>query len=245
MGLANSVRAVNCLRLHGRVPPRIIQHHVARRRQVQAGARRPEAEQKDRCVRVVLESADHLLPVLRLAGEQVGGDLMLAALLFQQEQHPHELAEHQHLLPFGDQRIQQLEQGLRLAGGGVAADELRVAADLAQTRERGEHMYLALIEALLGHRLHHLLAAAAQFGQVKLALLFAKLAVAALFDAVRQILGYVLLEPAQQQRAQLGRQPASGDALRRFGVLATGLVGVREVLLVAQVARLDEIHDAP
>ena len=96
-------------------------------------------------------------------------------------------------MPFGDQRVQQLEQGLRLAGRGVAADELRVAADLAQPREGGQHMYLALIEALLSHRLHHLFAAAAQFSQVKLALLFTKLAVPPLFDPVRQILSHVLL----------------------------------------------------
>jgi hypothetical protein len=85
-----------------------------------------------------------------------------------------------------------------------------VAANLAQPREGGQHMYLALVQALLGHRLHHLLAAAAQFGQVKLALLVAKLAVAALLDALGQIFGHVLLEAAQQQRAQLGRQPAPG-----------------------------------
>ena len=120
-----------------------------------------------------------------------------------------------------------------------------MAANLAQPREGGQHVNLALVEALLGHGLHHLLAAAAQFGQVELALLVAQLAVAALLDAVGQILGHVLLEPAQQQRAQLGREPPAGDALGRFGVLAARLVGLGELLLVAEVAGLDEIDDAP
>ena len=120
-----------------------------------------------------------------------------------------------------------------------------MAADLAQPREGGQHVHLALVEALLGHGLHDLLAAAAQFGQVELALLVAQLAVAALLDAVGQILRDVLLQPAQQQRAQLGREPAPGDALGRFGILAARLVGLGEMLLVAEVAGLDEIHDAP
>jgi hypothetical protein len=33
------MRAVNGLRFHGRVPPRIVEHHVAGCRQIQAGAR--------------------------------------------------------------------------------------------------------------------------------------------------------------------------------------------------------------
>ena len=105
---------------------------------------------------------------------------------------------------------------------------------------------LLLLRPLLGDGLHDLVAAAAQFGQIKFALLVAELAIAALLDAVGQILGDVLLQAAQQQRAQLGREPAAGDALGGFGVLAAArLVGLEEMFLVAEVAGLDEIHDAP
>ena len=47
-------------------------------------------------------------------------------------------------------------------------------------------MVLPLIAAF-GHRVHDLLAAAAQFGQVKLALRLAQFAIAPLLDAVGQI----------------------------------------------------------
>ena len=95
-----------------------------------------------------------------------------------------------------------------------------MAADLAQARERGEHVNLALVETLFGDGLHDLLAAAAQFGQVKFALLFAQFAIAALLDAVGQILGDVLLQAAQQQRTQFGGKPPAGDALGDLGVFA-------------------------
>ena len=65
-----------------------------------------------------------------------------------------------------------------------------------------------------------LVAAAAQFGQIKFPLLVAELAIAALLDAVGQILRDVLLQPAQQQRAQLGRKPPARDALGGLGVFA-------------------------
>ena len=151
--------------------------------------------------------------------------LMLPRLtfLFQQVQHLHELAEDQNFLAFGNQRVEQFKQRLGLAGRGVVADELRMAANLAQARERGQHVHLALVEALLGDGLHDLVAAAAQFGEVKFPLLVAERAIAAFLDAVGQILGDVFLQAAQQQRAQLGRKPPARDALGRFGFLAARL----------------------
>ena len=121
-----------------------------------------------------------------------------------------------------------------------------MAANLAQARERGEHVNLALVEPFSRDGLHDLLAAAAQFGQVKFALRFAQFAIAALLDAIGQILGDMFFQAAQQQRAQLGGKPAAGDALGGIGVLfAAGLVGFGEMFLGAEVAGLDEINDAP
>ena len=98
-----------------------------------------------------------------------------------------------------------------------------MAANLAQPRERGQHVHLALVEALLCDGLHHLVAAAAQFGQIQFPLLVAERTIAPLLDAVGQILRDVLLQAAQQQRAQLGRKPLARDALGGFGFLAARL----------------------
>ena len=56
----------------------------------------------------------------------------------------------------------------------------------------------------------------------------------------------MLLQPAQQQRAQLGGKFAARDALGGLGIFAAlRLVGVEELFLIAEIIRLDEIHDAP
>ena len=80
------------------------------------------------------------------------------------------LAEDQDLLSFGQQRLQQFEQRFGFPRSAVVADQLRMAADLTQARERGQHMNFALVEPFLRNRLHHLLAAATQFGQIEFSL---------------------------------------------------------------------------
>ncbi len=205
-----------------------------------------------------MEGVDHRLPVLGLAGKNVRLDVSRLAFLFKQLQHLHELAENQNLLAVGNQRVEQFKERLGLAAGGVAADQRRMAADLAQPRERGQNVHLALVDALLLDHLHHLIAAAAQFGQVEFALLVAERAVEPLLDAVGQILRDVFFQAAQQQRAQLRRKPFARDALDGLGFspprlfprrvshgLRTRLVSFRELLLVAEIAGLDKIHDAP
>ncbi len=117
---------------------------------------------------------------------------------------------------------------------------------------------LLLFRPCSWHGLHDLVAAAAQFGEIKFPLLVAQRTIAALLDAIRQILGDVLFQAAQQQRAQLGRKPAARNTLGRLGLLATrfrrgnglfaaraGFVRLDKLLLVAEVTGLDEIHDAP
>src|ERR1051326_1894658 len=101
-----------------------------------------------------------------------------------------------------------------------------MATNLPQASKGSQHMNFALVEAFLGDGFHHLLAAPTQFGEVELPLFLAELAIAPLFDTVGQVLGDVLLEPADQQWTQLRGQPASGDALRGFGILATRFVSL-------------------
>jgi hypothetical protein len=53
----------NRLRLHRRVLPRIVQHHVTGVGEIQTGSRRAQTQQKYAGLRVGLERADDLLPV--------------------------------------------------------------------------------------------------------------------------------------------------------------------------------------
>src|SRR6058998_3362285 len=134
----------------------------------------------------------------------MGGDSALETFGFKELEHLHELAEEEDLLALRDERVEQFEQGLGFAGEGVAADEFGMAADLAQAGEGGQDMDFALVEALFQHGAHHLLAAAAQLGQVKLALLVAERAIAALLDALGQIFGDMFLEAAQKEGTEFG-----------------------------------------
>ena len=115
------------------------------------------------------------------------GNLARGAFLLQDFQHLDKLAEEQNLLALRHQRLEQFKKRVRLAGGGIVADQLRMAANLAQAGQRRQDVNGASLQAALGHGIHDLLAAAAQFGQVKLPLLLAQLAIAPLLDAVRQI----------------------------------------------------------
>ena len=160
------MRAVDGLRLHRRVPPRIVKHDVAGVGQIQAGARRAQTQEEHARAGVFLEIVDNRLAVLGLAGEDVRADVAGVAFFFENVQHLHELREHEHLLPFRHQRIEQFKQSIRLAGSCVAADERRMAAYLSQPGERGEDVHLALVEPLCGDGLLDGFAAAAEFGQI-------------------------------------------------------------------------------
>ena len=111
------------------------------------------------------------------------------AFLFEEFKHLDELAEDQDFLAFGQERIEQLEKVSVLPEADSLPTRLRVTANLAQPGKGGQHVDLALIEPFLGHGFHDLLAAAAQFGQVKFALFLAQFAIAALLDAIGQIFG--------------------------------------------------------
>src|SRR5437868_7234827 len=55
LGLADPVRSIDCLGFNGRVPPGIIEHHIAGRGQVESGASSTQAQKKHRSVGVILE----------------------------------------------------------------------------------------------------------------------------------------------------------------------------------------------
>ncbi len=85
------------------------------------------------------------LPVFSFAGKDVCGNLPLPAFGLENSQHLDELAEDEHLLAFRQQRLQQFEQRFRFSRRAVVANQLRMAADLAQASERGQHMNFALV----------------------------------------------------------------------------------------------------
>ena len=72
--LANAVGAVDGLRLHRRVPPRVEEHDVARGGEVEARARGLELKQENRNGRVGLKLVHQRLPVFGLAREQQVGE---------------------------------------------------------------------------------------------------------------------------------------------------------------------------
>ena len=121
-------------------------------------------------------------------------------------------------MPLGVERLEQFEErlGLARAEALLAAGERRMAANLAQARERGEDVHARLARRGVERGKH--LAAALQFGEIKFALVLGELAVEALLDAVGQILRDVLLQAAQHDRTHAaGEQRARG--LRRAAVV--------------------------
>ncbi len=146
-------------------------------------------------------------------------------------------------MPFRQQRLEQLEQRLELARRqtGAAADQRRVAADLAQPRQRREDRDLVLAHAT-GRRRHLVNqgAAALELGEVELPLLLCQLAVASFFDALRQIGGDLALHAPQEHRPQLGGQQRA-DVRRRVGPVEARA----ELRPAAQIPGVHERHDAP
>ena len=237
--------AVDRLGFHGRVPPRVVQDHVAGGGEVQSRAGGAQAQQEYARIGIVLEGLHHGLAFFGLTRENVRPNLALAALGLQEFEHLHKLAEDENLVSLAQQRIEQLEQRFGFSGRRIAAHQGGMATNLAQTRKRRQHMDFAFGDAFFSHRLHNLVPAAAQLGKIQFALLFAEFAVPALFDAFGKIFGHLLFKAAHHHGPQFGREAAAGDAGRHRVRGNRRLVRLQEVVLRTEVARLDEVHNAP
>ena len=120
--LTDAVGAVDGLGFDGGVPPGVVKDDVAGGGEVESGAGGAEAQQENAGIRVGLEGVDDVLTVFGFAGEEVGGHLAGFALGFEKLEHLHELAEDEDFLAFGEQRFEEFEKGIGLAGSGVAAE---------------------------------------------------------------------------------------------------------------------------
>jgi hypothetical protein len=239
------VGTVDGLGFDSGIPPGIIEHDVTCGGEIEAGAGGPEAQEKKGGVGIVLERVDHVLALFGLAGQDVSGNLAVAALFFQKLKHLDELAEDKNLLAFSEERFEQLEKGVGFSRGGIVADQLGVATDLAQTSERGQDVHFAFGEALFLDGFKDLITAAAQFREVKFSLRVAQFAVAPFLDAFGEIFGDLSFEAAEHEGAQFGGEPAAGNFLGPSVVIPAGFVILAEVVLFAEIGRLDEINDAP
>ena len=243
--LADAMGAVDGLGFDSGVPPRIIEDDVAGGGQIQTGTGGAKAEEENGAVGIVLKSLGDELAILGFSGQDVSGNLPRGAFCFQDFQHLNELAEDEDLLVFGHKRLEQFKKSVSFAGGGIVADQLRMTTNLAQSGQGSQDVNGASAQAAFGDGVQDLFAAAAQFGEVKFPLRFAQFAVAPLLDAVGQIVGHLAFEAAQHEGPQLGRKAAAGNALFVGGIFAAGLVFLAKFLLAAEVAGLNEVHDAP
>ena len=149
------MRAIDRLRLDRRVPPRVVENHIRRGREVQPEAGRLQRQQKHRVAALRLELRDQRLAILRLAGEHQVPDSGGGEPLPDDFEHRHELAEDEHLVALVAQLLHAFEQFLELGRRRVAvrrAEQRRVAADLAQLHQARENAEARLVE--LPRRFH-------------------------------------------------------------------------------------------
>src|SRR5207249_10119980 len=107
--LADAMGAIYGLSFNRRIPPRIVKHDVAGRRQVESCSGGPQAQEENRRIGIILESLHDSMSFLGFTGEHVSGNLALFTFRFENPKHLHELTEKKHLLAFGQQWFEQLK----------------------------------------------------------------------------------------------------------------------------------------
>ena len=211
------------------------------RRQVQAGAARPQRDEEH--VRFAAVEPAHKLCTHRLWGGTLQGKVAHARFVqpfCQQFQHGGELAEQQDAVSALHSSRHQLHAGVQLGAAAVPVvrHKAGVAADLPQAHEHREHRHfiLGLGGAQLFPRVHH-------SGKVELALLLVQLDAVEILGLGRQLFEHLGLHAPQDERPGQLVQPPQGilvlllhDGLFKPG--AEGLVG-------RQIPRHQEGEDAP
>src|SRR6266403_2042542 len=166
--------ATDRLRFDRRIPPRIEQKDVLRRRQVQAQSARLQADQEQPAVRGRLKARDALVAILGPAVEIFVRDAMALKALAHDGKHARELREHERLVALIERRLskpQQRFEDLYLRPGDAVAFDAR--------KQRPAVMVAQLF--------------------VELALLAFEFAVKRLLDLRRQVAKHLLLRATQQK----------------------------------------------
>ena len=244
MLLANTMRAIGRLVLRGHVPPRIVVDDHVGRRQVEAHAARLERDQKHRHL-AHLELRNHLGTALlgRSARELKEGDVLLGQALTDNIEHTRKLAEQQDAMSAVECAVHELHARIEFGAPRlvILVVQTRVAADLAQLGELGEHLKLVFLK--LGRlAVLHLLGDAVLICQVQLALLASKLSHDSVLDLFGQIGHHVFLDTAQHKRRHERLQASGAIAL---GVLNGALKALGKRLARPQKARHQKVEDAP
>ena len=244
MLLANTVGTVGRLVLRRHVPPRVVVNDHVGNRQVQTDAARLERNQKHRHL-ARLELRNHLGAALlgRCAREFKEADVLLGQALADDIEHARKLAEQQNVMPAVERAVHELHTSVELGAPGlvVLVVQMRVAADLAQLSELGEHLELILLK-LAGFAMLHLLGNAILVGQVELALLASELRHDRVLDLLGQVGDHVFLNTTQHKRRHERLQASSAVTL---GVFDRALKALGKRLARAQKARHQKVEDAP
>ena len=146
-------------------------------------------------------------------------------------------------MPAVERAVHELHASVELGAPRlvVLVVQMRVAADLAQLGELGEHLELVLLK-LVGFAMLHLLGDAILVGQIELALLAGKLRHDGVLDLLGQVGHHVFLNAAQHKRRHECLQASGAIAL---GVFDRALKALGKRLARAQKARHQKVEDAP
>ena len=238
------MRTVGRLVLRCGIPPRVGMHNHAGTGQVETRIAGLERNEEHRGV-VLVELVDQLKPLLLRgsAGDHVIVDAVLVQPLADQMQITGELRENQHLPTRITAGFHQLLDGVKLGGflPGVLVYQPRIAANLPQPGQLGKRLDFlgAGIEVRISvdGSAQPLLERRIQF-----ALLALQLDGDDVFNLVGQVAEYVLLETAQNERADKHLQSALRDGVtaenRHFEPTA-------EMLIAAEHPGHEEIENAP
>ena len=219
--LADSMGAIDRLRLDRRVPPRVQQEDVLGGGEVQSESASLQADEKEPAFRIVLKALDFRLTIARPAVEVLVHDLTLVEARAQDRQQARELREHDRLVALVDRLGEARDQHIQLRGrivGPPAIDQTRMAGCRPQPQQRLEDDQLGSADTVRARPSQQRVPIVRAQFVVEDALRPFQLAVQRLLGLRRQIRRDLLLGPAQDERAQPAcelRERVVAEALAR------------------------------
>src|SRR2546427_247821 len=236
--------ATDRLRFDCRIPPRIEQKDVLRRRQVQAQSARFQADQEQPAVRGRLKARDALVAILGPAVEVFVRDAMALKALAHDGKHARELREHERLVALIEHlqqaRLQHVEFGRGLPDAPLI-EQPGMERRLPKPQQRFEDLYLRPGNAVAFDARKQRPAVMVAQLFVELALLAFEFAVKRLLDLRRQVANHLLLRATQQKGPQYVSQLLACFLVR----IARCAVRQAEYRSGSEHARIQELEQAP